>query len=724
MVLYSMNSTRSLNSEGSTTPTDKGFKRSVENVPILQTPIDFEGDGGLERIVQKLGKFTGVKANTLIDKKLRQPLIEELTTKRRESFQELLHLAVDERGMVEDWTDKAFATEFIEVVDGTYSTMPPLQPQTRAFLGHAAKFLDCRRQMNAKYCENNEFQQLARLYVQTDSGGIETDALECKRQYQQQGMTGTPVNSFEELYEAANIAEPVFKDAVMRLVDRARKVCGDSGETITVQFPRLKGRDRALQKANDDYMNRTPGPAVSWLYDILRTSIEFASADQIATFLELMQADGSIHIVKAKNRFAQPGVSGYRDLLFHIQINTLHGFKHIGEIQIHHKEMKKMDKQLRSHFYYEFVRSYSAGGADGLEDRLNDLEVITGEAFLDEHSLGSMLRQPMEVSKINRFVNFFTDHLDEKEWAMRFCVKLLWREMNTNGPSTVTIANAYDKLGKILQEAYCGKMDEEALLLHLRSLKIKKKVLGKNNVAVAQTHENIALLQISRNDPLDAMKHLQAALEIKTTILGEDHFSVAETYNHMISASLQLKRTADVVELCHRSLRIRSSRVGKDHPDLADVYRILAGAFLRQSKYYDASENYERSLEIRKKLVGDNHDSLLEDYKGILHVQFHQGRLNRVQELHQRISYIRMKMSRGKVIEPLPGKHFIKSLKALRIASAPFCFCLNGFWCRRMTSMGISRKYLKGCFIDEAFERVDGEDVLSSFLRSAHLCLV
>ena len=127
----------------------------------------------MERVVRKHGKFTGVKPNTLIDNKLRQPLIAELTTKRRELFQELLQSAIDERGEVEDWTDKALATKVIEVVHGTYSTMPPLHPQKRAFLDHAAKLLNCRRQMNAKYCENKELQQ-------TDSGGIETDTLECK----------------------------------------------------------------------------------------------------------------------------------------------------------------------------------------------------------------------------------------------------------------------------------------------------------------------------------------------------------------------------------------------------------------------------------------------------------------------------------------------------------------------------------------------------------------
>jgi hypothetical protein len=60
-----------------------------------------------------------------------------------------------------------------------------------------------------------------------------------------------------------------------------------------------------------------------------------------------------------------------------IQIDTHHGFKHICEIQYHHKELKKLGKELGFHQSYEYFRSYFAGATGSLEDRLGDLELMS-----------------------------------------------------------------------------------------------------------------------------------------------------------------------------------------------------------------------------------------------------------------------------------------------------------------------------------------------------------
>jgi ppGpp synthetase/RelA/SpoT-type nucleotidyltranferase len=89
----------------------------------------------------------------------------------------------------------------------------------------------------------------------------------------------------------------------------------------------LKGKQRAKEKAEHDYGNRKPGPGLSWLYDIVRGSVEFGSAFQVVQFVDLLQKDKSIHIIKAKNRFQQPTLTGYRDLNIQVQIEMQQGFK-------------------------------------------------------------------------------------------------------------------------------------------------------------------------------------------------------------------------------------------------------------------------------------------------------------------------------------------------------------------------------------------------------------
>jgi hypothetical protein len=142
----------------------------------------------------------------------------------------------------------------------------------------------------------------------------------------------------------------------------------------------LKGRKRTEEKAHDDYSERKPGPAVSWLYDIVRGSIEFSSSEQLLKCIELMKKDKSILIVKAKNRFEHPSLSGYRDLNILIQIDTSQGFKHICVVEMHHKAIKKLDKKLKSHVYYEYFRSYFAGATGSLKERLDDLKLISDGA--------------------------------------------------------------------------------------------------------------------------------------------------------------------------------------------------------------------------------------------------------------------------------------------------------------------------------------------------------
>ena len=115
-----------------------------------------------------------------------------------------------------------------------------------------------------------------------------------------------------------------------------------------VTFAPLKGRVRAQEKADDDYGKRTPGPAECLLYDIVRGSVEFSTAEKLIQCLEWLQNDPTIHIVKAKNRFQTPTLTGYRDLNLHIRIPG----EHICELQIHHHAIRQLNIELKSHDFY------------------------------------------------------------------------------------------------------------------------------------------------------------------------------------------------------------------------------------------------------------------------------------------------------------------------------------------------------------------------------------
>jgi hypothetical protein len=223
--------------------------------------------------------------------------------------------------------------------DSNNTEILELRSDTKKFFHTIHKYLDCREKMDAKYHEVDELQTIAKFQLTTDSGGIETDSddkFEFKTEYQQQSIKAEPVKTLQELYAAAEISKPIYQDTITRIVDQVCEALGDQKDSVEVDFASLKGRDRAQAKADDDYSKRNPGPCISWLFDIVRGSIKFSTCEQVAKFVELIQEDPSIHIVKAKNRFATPTLTGYRDLNLCIQIDTHQGLKHICEIQIHH----------------------------------------------------------------------------------------------------------------------------------------------------------------------------------------------------------------------------------------------------------------------------------------------------------------------------------------------------------------------------------------------------
>lgn len=183
-----------------------------------------------------------------------------------------------------------------------------LKDGTSEFLNTANNYLDCRAKLDAKYDEVDEFHRIAKFIVSTDSGGIQAedtiDPNVFKAEYQQQSVSGKPVETLDELYEAATKCQPVYEKLIRYLVARVSQACNVDESSVDLKIMPLKSRQRSVNKSNDDYKDRVPGPPVSWLYDIVRGSIRFSTADQVLKCLEIMKEDASIHVVKAKNRYA------------------------------------------------------------------------------------------------------------------------------------------------------------------------------------------------------------------------------------------------------------------------------------------------------------------------------------------------------------------------------------------------------------------------------------
>ena len=104
--------------------------------------------------------------------------------------------------------------------------------------------------------------------------------------------SGGAVQSWAELYAAAEAAYPAFHSLLTDVVAAAGGVA-----SVRIIFPpdshKFKGRERAAQKARDDYSDRSPGPAFGWLFDIARAALVCETAEVVKRVLAVLVADPS-----------------------------------------------------------------------------------------------------------------------------------------------------------------------------------------------------------------------------------------------------------------------------------------------------------------------------------------------------------------------------------------------------------------------------------------------
>mmetsp|Transcript_31811 Transcript_31811/g.77065 ORF Transcript_31811/g.77065 Transcript_31811/m.77065 type:complete len:845 (+) Transcript_31811:1045-3579(+) len=488
--------------------------------------------------------------------------------------------------------------------------------------------------MDARYLEVDEFRLIALHSLSNDSGGgivlsdysSDDDSVQVKPEYQQQSISGKPVKTMDELLEAATLAQPHFRSLINKMLKKldTKMDRTQSYREPVVSFMTLKERWRASEKAQDDYSKFVPGPAFSWLFDIVRGSIEFHSAAEVISFVGLLEQDHSIHIVKAKNRFQNPSLTGYRDLNIQFQITINDRFKHICEIQIHHHAIKILDKELNTHKYYEYFRSYFAGATSSLKDRLDDLRLIGGSGTVDEDYLNSLLPSCVDEERLERLGTLFEVQLTEYHWASRTFANLLDLRISKYGKHHPSIARAYTSIGNVLKAR--GKL-EDAVLCYKASLRSDQS----SAMVVASTYRGMAIILALEKQTDDATELFQSAVEI----LGNVSVVVG-AYIDMANLLRDNGECTRAMDLYQRALEITKNQYGEEHHQVATILQNMARISSREGAYDAAIKLYQKSLEISKRTLGEDHLSAAEIYQSLGLVLQQQGELDEAFGLYEK----------------------------------------------------------------------------------------
>mmetsp|Transcript_12727 Transcript_12727/g.30322 ORF Transcript_12727/g.30322 Transcript_12727/m.30322 type:complete len:694 (-) Transcript_12727:117-2198(-) len=488
---------------------------------------------------------------------------------------------------------------------------PSIRQSNEEFLNTLHAYLDCRTKMDAEYGSVDPSQQLANFQIESDSGGIEDDTMDDKNmykyEYQQQSTEWEPVKDISELYTAAEMIRPVYIEKVESLVAKVKEIHGQESQ-IKIKIPPLKGKERAMAKAEDDYGNRDPGPAVSWLYDIVRGSVLFSSADCLLTCVRLIKEDDSIHIVKSKNRFANPTLTGYRDWNMQIKIEEPEEeFEHVCELQLHHESIKELSITTHSHLYYEFFRKYFAGATDSLTERLEDLKMIAGGDKLDGAFLNQLLEETGDVERLKRLANLFGDFLCEFQWTNKVYAKMLKQQLAQASPDDhFKLAMTMNNMANNFQQQ--GKLDD-AYSMYEEVLKVNKTAFGEDHASVAVTLTNMANVKSRQGKSEEAMVLYEESLEMKQKNLGHDS-SVAETLNNVGNSLHKQGRLDEAMTKYKEALEIYKSTLGEDSSSVAVTTSNMANVLKSKGDLDGAMAKYQEALEIYKRTLGMDHSSV------------------------------------------------------------------------------------------------------------------
>mmetsp|Transcript_25035 Transcript_25035/g.69054 ORF Transcript_25035/g.69054 Transcript_25035/m.69054 type:complete len:665 (+) Transcript_25035:199-2193(+) len=480
-----------------------------------------------------------------------------------------------------------------------------LQVKEDKFFERLNHFMNVQRKIEERMQKIDATGRLKDIEVTTHSGGIMESDGSFKTKYQQQDADGEQAQNLGEVYEAAYQIKQSLRDLLDAMVDKVKGL-----DYVDAKIVELKPRDAANDKAREEYLTRTPGPPESWIYDILRASVTCKTIKQMESVNKFLKKKA--HIVQAKNRFAAPAFSGYRDLLYHVLLDWPYkeNVQFVAEIQVHHKDVLNLQKMFGLLNHYKYFRPIFAGPDRSVIQTLRDLERIQRAGKVDDDLVDKMLDSD-DSGQLYVCGKIFDLKLEHHEIALHIYSRALRIQEASVGQVDPTTANLYQSIG--LAQAKYGDFDQ-ALRSLQKCLEIQEQVFGQYSPEVAITRSHLGHTIVERGDDGDellehrgALQQYKKALVIREKCLGEDHLDVAGSYQNIGQSLCKLGDFQGSLAAYRESLSILESLLGENHADVAIAHDYLGNVLHEQDDFQGAMEEYSFALAIREEVFGKSH---------------------------------------------------------------------------------------------------------------------
>jgi tetratricopeptide (TPR) repeat protein/CHAT domain-containing protein len=163
------------------------------------------------------------------------------------------------------------------------------------------------------------------------------------------------------------------------------------------------------------------------------------------------------------------------------------------------------------------------------------------------------------------------------------------------GPESIEVAVILDELAVALRRG--GKSAEpEALEVCQRAVRIKERVVGRQDPRYATSLYNLGLLYLGRKNYEAALSIFNETLEIRKQALGSNHPDVAKSLLALGSVNHDLGNYADGLALTERAVAIEETALGATNPERALGLNALAVARYSTGDFSGSIPLYEEAI--------------------------------------------------------------------------------------------------------------------------------
>ena len=244
--------------------------------------------------------------------------------------------------------------------------------------------------------------------------------------------------------------------------------------------------------------------------------------------------------------------------------------------------------------------------------------------------------QSSEAIYAEAFKSYKDGNLEKAESLFRRALEMIDRTRGHELDAAVVL----NSLG-LLYVAQARYSDAEPL--YQRSLKIRERNLGADDINVASSLNNLAYLYNQMGRFSEAAPLFKRSLEIREKRLGLDHIDVALALNNLGYFYQSLGRYNDAEPLYNRSLAIRERRLGNMHPTVAQSLNNLADVKRKQGRDKEADALYKRALLINETALGPDSIEVATNLNNLALLYRANGRLSESEPLYKRSLGIREK---------------------------------------------------------------------------------